>query len=172
MATKTVDAEVVEDTTTVPVSQELVSAADASTQIATPGSDIKDQIRDLVNGAPALYSSYRDDDFKTKLKVLNAIGNSQPIAEAIGTVIELENILVQIVTMKNETTQQMENQPRIILVDKSGTPYHAISKGLWNSVQTLIGVAGEPHTWEEPINIVVKRHRANNAGHFFAIEYV
>lgn len=169
MATKNTEA--VMDTTDeqVTASEMVLVGDDASNAVA--GKGIGDEIRDLVNGAPAMFSSYVGSDFKTKLKVLSGLANSTPIADHIGTVISVEHILVQTVILKNEATGKMEEQPRVILVDKDGIPYHAISKGIWNSIKTLMGVAGHPTTWDAPIDIIVERVKANGQGHYFAVKY-
>jgi len=133
------------------------------------GSSLKDEIRDLVTGAPAMYSSIQAVSFDDRKKTLSALTNSVPVSENIGTVIDLAHIIVQTVTMVDRVSKVATPQPRVILIDAKGTAYHGISKGLFLAVRNIIGVLGEPSTWPAPQPIVVKRERAS-VGHFFTIE--
>ena len=136
-----------------------------------PESSLKQEIRDLVTGAPAMYSSIKASTFDDRKATLEALTNSEPVSEHIGTVINLRHIIVQSVTMVNRESGRAEPQPRVILIDDSGTAYHGISKGLFLAVRNFIGVLGEPSEWPGALPIVVKRERAS-IGHFFTIEVV
>lgn len=154
------------------VSAEETEATDAGSALDVLGASetgIKAEIRDLVNGAPALYSSIKGTDFKARKEVVEKLTNSVPVSEHIGTVINLKHVLVQTVTMVNKVTNRVEDQPRVILIDDNGTAYHGISKGLFLSVRNIIGIMGEPDTWTETLPVVVKREKAS-IGHFFTME--
>ena len=130
---------------------------------------IKAEIRELVTGAPAMYSSIKGDTFEAKRKVLSIVTNSKPVSENLGVKIDLRHIIIQSVTMMNRETGVASEQPRVILIDDKGTAFHAISKGLFLAIRNFIGVLGEPEYWTEPVPIVVKRERAT-VGHFVTIE--
>lgn len=149
---------------------ELETADDSSAlELLGGGTEIKDEIRELVSGAPSMYSSIKGGDFASRKSVVEKLTNSEPVADNIGTVINLQHVIVQSVAMANRVTGRMEDQPRVILIDADGTAYHAISKGLFLAVRNILGVMGEPDQWTEPLPVVVKREKAA-IGSFFTIE--
>ena len=89
---------------------------------------------EALNHGGNVFHTFAGADFETKVKVLDAMTNSAPLSENIGTVINLANVVVQPVEMENEATKRMEAQPRIILIDADGKAYHAISGGLFRSL--------------------------------------
>jgi len=115
------------------------------------------------------YSSFIGDDFATKKAVFGAISNAAPIAEHLGTVIALTDIIVQATEIEDDVTGEMVTVPRVIFVDKDGNAFAAISNGLVNSVRTLLQVLGQPSTWDEPLDIVVTEKKAKK-GKTFVVE--
>jgi hypothetical protein len=119
-----------------------------------------------LNSGNAVFHTFQGADFDTKVAVLDAMTNSEALADNIGTVIQLKNVIVQPVDMTNERTGRTESQPRIILVDAEGKAYHAISGGLFRSLQNIFGILGKPDTWNGPLPITIERLKGKQ-GNFF-----
>jgi hypothetical protein len=125
---------------------------------AQSGSEVRDAIQALNEGRSSVFSSITGTDFASKLAVLNATTNSKALAENLGKTIAVENIVVQFVKLNDvENPGQFVEAPRTILIDADGTAYHAISKGLFQSVENLIGIAGQPGSWPFPLPVVASR---------------
>lgn len=123
---------------------------------------------EALNHGGGIFHTFAGADFATKVQVLDAMTNSVPVADNIGTVINLANVVVQPVEMVNERTGQPESQPRIILIDADGKAYHAISGGLFRSLQNIFGVLGKPETWNAPLPIAVDRVKGGKGTFFTA----
>lgn len=119
----------------------------------TDATALSTEIANLATGRAAFYSSLQGNDFATKVATVEAMTNSIPIKENINKTISVANVIVQSVPMLDQATGELRDQPRIILLDADGTAYHAISGGLWRSVQNIINIVGEPSTWPAPLPV-------------------
>lgn len=117
------------------------------------GSSVSQEIQNLASGKVALYSTLTGNDHKTKVATVEAMTNSVPVKENLNKTIQLVNVIVQAIPMADQTTGEIRDQARIILLSADGTAYHAISGGLWKSVQNILGVIGHPSEWPEPLPI-------------------
>lgn len=116
-----------------------------------------DAIQALADGKTTVFSTLTGDDFDTKLQLLDAVTNSEPIADNLGKPIRLVNVVIQTVELADEETGELNELPRTILLDEDGTAYHAISMGVFRAVETVLGVVGQPSTWPSPLNIQVTK---------------
>jgi hypothetical protein len=128
-------------------------------------------VQGLNDSSIAGYSSIKADDFKTKLTVLDAMNNSTPLDEYLNQPFELKDIIVTVVHLADQKTGEVKPQPRIVLIDSTGTARHATSTGLMQSVTTLIGVLGEPHTWPAPVKAKVVKE-GNGTNKYFTLKLV
>lgn len=110
-------------------------------------------IEDIRNGRALAYSSINADDPASRLEILSAVTDSEPVREHLKKLVFIENIVIQRIEMADQQTGEMVTQPRIVFLVRQGTEdgdpiaLHAISQGLLRSVNNLIGIAGEPSTW-------------------------
>lgn len=137
-----------------------------STDLAVASNGIRQDIANLASGKSTVFSTVTGDDFNTKVSVINAMTNSLPVQDNIGKTIQLVNVIVQAVDMADEKSREISAQPRIILLDADGTAYHAISSGLFKSLENIFGILGHPATWPAPLPIVIDRVKGK-VGHFF-----
>lgn len=121
------------------------------------GFDIGDAIAKLASGQATVYSTFQGDDFDTKIALLEAVTNSEPIAENLNKRIDIVNLVIQPVEMADEQTGEMREVPRVILIDENGVAYHAISMGIYRAVETVLGIVGQPHTWPHPLPVKLVR---------------
>lgn len=115
------------------------------------GSSVSREIQNLAAGQAAFLSTIKGDDFATKVATIEAMTNSVPVKENLNKTINVVNFIVQSVPMADRQTGELTDQPRIILLDADGTAYHAISGGLWRSVQNILGVLPHPSEWPAPL---------------------
>lgn len=135
--------------------------------------DVTQAIRDLKNpGHSAFYSSIKGNDFQTKLKVAAALANSIPLSDHLNTTIELVDVVVSPVDIEDEKTGVVSTVPRIVLIDSNGIAYHATSLGVFSSIETLIGIIGEPSTWDGPINTVAVEQKTRKGYKVITLTYV
>ena len=69
-----------------------------------------------------------------------------------------------------EAIQELRQGRMIILVDDEGNAYHAISDGIFKSLQTYCGLLGNPNTWPEPVAIIVDEKRSRRGFKFMTIK--
>ena len=70
-----------------------------------------------------MYSSIQGADLETRKTIFNAVNSADPIADHLGTVLNVRDIIIQNVELENEQTGKIENAPRVILIDDSGNAY-------------------------------------------------
>jgi len=133
---------------------------------------LRAQVASLNDGEVSVFSSIVGDDFASKKAVVQALTASKPIRDHLGTVIPLTHVVVQVVQMENEQTKQIEDTPRVVLIDSDGNSYHAISGVILNDIQNIMGIVGAPATWPEPIDVVVSEERANSGRRFMTLTLV
>lgn len=141
-----------------------------STEIATTN----------VTGAletAGVFTTVSGDDFAAKAKVFNAINSAVNLREEIvksktGEVrIKVTDIVVQKVEVTNETTGEIEDAPRVILIDADGVAHSGTSKGLLSSVKNIIQFLGEPASWPADANVefVAKEAMSRNGRRFMTL---
>jgi hypothetical protein len=140
------------------MSNTIVPTVDAvnttsGTEVVKAGDDsaVQDAIDAIRSGQALAYSSITGTDYAAKLSILTAVTDSEPFADNLGKTIQLKDIIIQVIPMTDEQTGEVVDQPRILLLDDEGTAYHAISSALLRSLNNIIGIMGEPSTWEAPV---------------------
>ena len=116
-----------------------------------------------------MYSSIQGADLETRKTIFNAVNSAEPIADHLGTVLNIRDIIIQNVELENEQTGKIENAPRVILIDDSGAAFAGTSQGMLSAITTLFQIIGEPHTWGESIPMAVVEKKAKR-GKMFSIE--
>ena len=128
--------------------------------VETAPNAVEDTINAFKSGNLAIYSSFNSDDFTGKLKVIGAVTNSEPIADALGKQIDLVNYVVHEVTVKDKETGEIANVARLILIAADGSAYHAISTVMLNRLRDMVGVLGNPDSWPTPVPVFVSEERS------------
>jgi hypothetical protein len=111
-----------------------------------------------------VYSTITGQDFDSKKAVLNALTNATPVADSLGTVINLVNIVAQAVTVNDAATGDEVDAVRVILIDADGAAYAAVSDGIMGSLRDIFAVLGEPSTWSAPLPVTVTENKGSIAG--------
>ena len=114
-------------------------------------------IKELAQPESNALCSIKGDSPEAKKLVYNASNNPKhKIDDYINKEIALQDIFVEIIELANEKTGELEQAPRIVLIDDQGESYQCVSNGIFGSLKKLITVFGEP-TWVEPIHVIVKQ---------------
>lgn len=129
---------------------------------------VGDEIRQLRDNDLAMLTTFQPSQ---KLEALAAMSNSTPLAEQQNKTFDLEHIVIHEVTINadgdevdaetGEVSDTIQAK-RTVLVDKDGNAYHAISKGIDTSIRNILGVAGDPSTWDGYLPVTVKQEGTGN----------
>ena len=114
-------------------------------------------IKELSQPASNAFCSIKEDSLEAKKLVYNASNNpTHKIDDYINKEIALKDVFVEIIELANENTGELEQAPRIVLIDDKGESYQCVSNGIFGSLKKLMAIFGEP-TWEDSIHVVVKQ---------------
>lgn len=134
--------------------------------------DVAAAIQGLNNPDAAFYSSLKTDSFTDRVKVAQALTTSKPIADNIGTEFGLADFIVQSVQIADENSGEINEAPRVTLIDSEGNAFHGTSVGLLSAVRNLIAYVGEPSTWPEPVKVKIVEERGRRGYRFMTIKLV
>lgn len=103
----------------------------------------------------ALFSTIQATDRKSKIKLYNAISDSEnSLDDHKGEVLEITDFVAHPIELEDEVTKEMVQAMRVVLIDKNGKGYHAVSGGVVSSMQRIIGIVGQGPWTDEPLEIV------------------
>lgn len=90
-----------------------------------------------------------------KAKLFRVMNNPEKrLADCINMTIYVKDLFCEVVKCKNQETGETITCPRIVVVDKDGVGYQAVSLGVFSAFKKLIAIFGPP-TWESPLPIKV-----------------
>ena len=113
--------------------------------------------QELSAESPSTYCSVQGGDRKAKALVYNAMNNpTHRVGDCINKKLLIKDVLAEVIELENEETGEMQQVPRVVLIDEKGESYQAVSTGIFNAVKKAIAVFGAP-TWDEPLPIVIKQ---------------
>jgi hypothetical protein len=95
-------------------------------------------ISDTPKGKKILFKALSDADFKLK--------------EQINREISVVDIYVEQITLRSEKTGELQEVPRIVLIDINGKSYQCCSVGVFNSIKAIFLAYGKP-TWFPAIKV-------------------
>ena len=112
---------------------------------------------DLSDTAKTNYSSIKGDSREEKAKLYKAKSSpDKRLADCINQKIYAKDLYMEVVSITNDQTGEIQDCPRVVLLDKDGVSYSSVSFGIYNSLKSLVAVYGQP-TWEEPIPVIVRQ---------------
>lgn len=113
--------------------------------------------QELSAESPSTYCSVQGGDRKAKALVYNAMNNpTHRVGDCINKKLMIKDVLAEVIELENEETGELQQVPRVVLIDEKGESYQAVSTGIFNAVKKAIAVFGAP-TWDEPLPIVIKQ---------------
>lgn len=118
--------------------------------------------QELSENATSVYCSVQGGDRKTKALVYNASNNPEhKVADFINKTIMVKDVLVELIQIENEETGELEEAPRVVLIDDKGKAYQAVSAGMFSAIKRAIQIFGQP-TWEDPLPMLIKQVSVKN----------
>lgn len=106
------------------------------------------------------------------MQTVAAISNAEPLSDHLKEPLKLVNVIIQEVELENEQTHVMESAPRCTLLLEDGTALAATSIGIFSSLKQLLGAAGEPSTWDRPVECYAVEEKARKGpGKYMTIKY-
>lgn len=107
------------------------------------------------NTGTALFSTIQGDDRATRIKVYNAISDSEnSLDDHKGEIIEITDFVAHPIELQDEVTGEMVQAMRVVLLTADGVGYHAVSSGVVSSMQRIIGLVGQGPWTAEPLKVV------------------
>ena len=113
----------------------------------------------MADGVGASYCSIdaAAGDMDSKKKVYNALNNPDfKVSDFINKKICVVDVLIEVSQLVNEETGEADIVPRVVLIDKDGKAYQAVSKGIFSAIRNAVQVFGAP-SWPDGIVFEVKQ---------------
>ena len=108
------------------------------------------------------FCSLKADTIEEKAKLFEATNNPKNrLGDCINMTIEAKDLFCEVVDCVNEETGEVSKCPRIVIIDKDGESYQAVSLGVYGAVKKLIAIFGAP-TWETPLPLTIKQITKGN----------
>ena len=89
-----------------------------------------------------------------------------------GEILEIVNVAAHPVSLVDENSSEVVDTLRIVLVDKNGVNYDAVSQGIASSIQKIFGIVGMPPWTGEPLKIKVVEQKTRKGFKTNTIELV
>ena len=121
----------------------------------------------LKNPVGQFYCSITNDGTRqSAVAIYNAVnGADDKVANHIGEVLEIVNVVAHPVTLVNEDTGEAFEALRTILIDKKGKTYTAVSEGITSALSRIFSIIGMPDggAWEkEPVKMKIRQIQTGN----------
>ena len=108
----------------------------------------------LTANQPKPYISFQVDSSESQVKLYNAMNSPEyRVKDMINKPIYLVDAIMVPCTLADESTGEVYDAVRTILIDKDGHTYAATSTGIMSSVRNLFNVFGTLH-FDEPVKVV------------------
>ncbi len=120
----------------------------------------------------AVYSSIAGDSQDSKIRVLAAMTSAEPIGDHLDEVIPLVDFVIHRVELEDTDDDDVPNgrmiqAARTILVDVDGNAYYAISSVIVKRLYDIVGIMGEPSTWDNPVHVAVSHVKSGKGARRF-----
>lgn len=114
-------------------------------------------IQELTEPATVHYCSMKPQTQQEKIALYNAMNNPKHrVIDFVNKEINLKNVYVEMVTLTNEKTGEIQTAPRIVLIDDKNVGYACVSMVVFSALKKLFMVCGTPEDWEKPVKIEIK----------------
>ena len=111
--------------------------------------------RDIQGGGKG-YCTMVAEDKKAKARLYNACSSPKKLSDCINIPIEMIHFFVEIIQCANKESGELVNVPRVVIIDKKGQGYQAVSVGIYNAVKRIVAMFGHPSTWSEPVTVITQ----------------
>lgn len=113
-------------------------------------------IMDLTAERKVQFCSMVPKNEDEEIILFNAMNNPEKrIGDCINLTIEVKHVFCEVVTCINRETGESNICPRIVLIDKDGVGYQAVSVGIYSALKKIISIKGNPANWKKPVKLQV-----------------
>ena len=113
-------------------------------------------IMDLTAERKIQFCSMVPKNEDEEIILFNAMNNPEKrIGDCINLTIEVKHVFCEVVTCINRETGESNICPRIVLIDKDGVGYQAVSLGIYSALKKIISIKGNPANWKKPVKLQV-----------------
>jgi hypothetical protein len=124
-------------------------------QIVIANQSKEEQMIAELNESKLSYCSLHAETEQDKMVLFNAMNNPEfRLGDHINETILVKDVFCEIVDCVNEETGEVNQAPRIVLIDSEGNGYACVSLGIFSAIKKLMQVFGSP-TWETPLPLKV-----------------
>lgn len=90
-----------------------------------------------------------------KVKIYNAVNNaSAQLADQVNKVLEIVDVVAHPVQLADMQTGELKELLRVVLIDKNGVSYQAVSEGVVSSLGKIFSIVGTPSWQDEPVKMM------------------
>lgn len=112
-------------------------------------------IVELTEEKQTMFCSMKATTQEERAILFKAMNNPEfRISDCINMVIEVKDVYCEVVTCTEQSTGEQTKCPRIVLIDKDGKGYQAVSLGIFSALKKVMAVFGQP-SWETPIPLKI-----------------
>lgn len=122
--------------------------------------------RDIAGGGKG-YCTMVAENRQAMATLYNAVSNPEKISAHLNKPIQMIHFYVEIIQCANETTGGIVNVPRVVIIDKTGKGYQAVSVGVYNAIKRIVSMFGNPATWDEPVTVIPQNVDLGGGQHTF-----
>lgn len=113
-------------------------------------------IMDLTSERKVQFCSMTPKNEDEEIVLYNAMNAPEKrVGDCINMIIEVKHIYCEAVTCVNRESGEESVCPRIVLIDKDGVGYQAVSMGVYSAVKKLMTIKGNPANWKKPVKLKV-----------------
>lgn len=132
------------------------------------------QLDQLLNANSSFLCSIPNNGSRAAaIAIYNAVNNKgESLDDNKGKVLEIVNYAAHPVSLVDENTGELVEALRIVLVDKNGVNYDAVSQGIASSLQKIIAIVGAAPWDNEPLKMKVVEQKTRKGFKTNTIELV
>lgn len=123
---------------------------------------------DMENAANGTIQHFIDTSTNEgKMTLYAALQDAGKLDEHLNEPLDVVNVVAQRVSVENDTTHEMNESVRVVILTEDGHAYAATSPTLASAFNTLFGIFGTPNTWTEPMRLKVVEGKSRAGRRFF-----
>lgn len=110
----------------------------------------------LKNPNKDFLCSIPDDGTRAaKVKIYNAVNNaSEQLAAQVNKILEIVDVVAHPVQLVDMETGELKELLRVVLIDKNGVTYQAVSEGVVSSLTKIFSIVGTPSWNDDPVKMM------------------
>ena len=131
--------------------------------------DVVAQLDSLTDAGQMFRTSFDLSTEEGQAMAFAALADADDLRDHLDETIYLTNYVAQAVEVNDAATGEVTEAVRVILIDKDGNNYSAVSNELRRGLSMLAGIYGPPAMWAEPKAVVVSEKTSKNKRRFFQL---